>query len=349
MSSSPIVHLVLARLRASYREPETIFWTFLFPPLLAVALGVAFRAEGPTASDVAVIAGPGARDAALALRADPSLDVAVLDGTEAERRLRAGRVAIVVAPLAAEGGPLAVYRYDPTRPDARVARAAVDAALQRAAGRTDPLAVRDDLADRPGARYIDFLVPGLLGLTLMGGGLWGIGWTIVEARTRRFLRRLLVTPMRRRDFVLAQILSRLVFVPLEAVILLGLAALLFDVGIAGSLPALAAVIAAGALAFAGLGTLVASRARTLETISGLINLCTLPMFVLSGVFFSSDRFPDALQPIIRALPLTALNEALRAVINEGAPLLALGPRLLVLGLWGGLGFALAVRLFRWTV
>jgi ABC-type multidrug transport system permease subunit len=254
---SPLAHLVLARLRESFRQPETIFWTFLFPALLAVALGVAFR-EGPP---------------------DPS-------------------TVMVVA--------------------------------------------------KPGPRYIDFLIPGLLGMNLMGGGLWGIGWSIVEMRIRKLLKLQLAAPMRRRDFLLSHILSRMVFVPLEVVPLLALAGVLFHVSVRGPIVSLAVVVTAGAFSFAGLGTLLAARARTTQMIYGLINLCTLPMFVLSGVFFSTGRFPDALQPLIRALPLTALIDALRAVINDGASILRLGPQFLVLGLWGVLSFAGTRWLFRWS-
>ena len=341
--SSPIVQLILARLRESFREPETIFWTFLFPPLLAVALGIAFRSEEPPAAAVAVVAGDGAEAAVEVLRRDPRVQVELLAADEADRRLRAGRVAVVVVP-----GPTLTLRFDPTRPEAHLSRAMVAEALQRAAGRTDPLALRDEQVDRPGARYIDFLIPGLLGMNLMGAGLWGIGWVVVEARTRRLLKRLLATPMRRRDYLLAQVLARLVYLPFEVLVLLGLAWLLFGVGIAGSPLDLGLVVLVGALAFAGLGTLLASRAKTTETISGLINLCTLPMFLLSGVFFSSSRFPDCLQPLIQALPLTALNDALRAIMTEGTSLLALGPQLLVLAAWGLVSFGLALRLFRWT-
>lgn len=341
--TSPVVQLILARLRESLREPETIFWTFLFPPLLAVALGIAFRSEEPPPAAVAVVDGAGAEAAAGALRGNPYVQVERLAADEADRRLRAGRVAVVVVP-----GPAPVLRFDPTRPEAHLSRAMVVDALQRAAGRTDPLALRDERVDRPGARYIDFLIPGLLGMNLMGAGLWGIGWTVVEARTRRLLKRLLATPMRRRDFLLAQVLARMVYLPLEVLLLLGLSWLLFDVGLAGSPLDLGVVVLVGSLAFAGLGTLLASRARTTETISGLINLCTLPMFLLSGVFFASSRFPEFLQPLIQALPLTALIDALRAIMTEGTSLLALGPELLVLAAWGLVSFALALRLFRWS-
>jgi ABC-2 type transport system permease protein len=342
--SSAVGQLVRSRLRESFREPETIFWTFLFPPLLAAALGIAFRGEGPDPAHVVVVQGDGAAATAAALGKDKLLEVEVLDPAAAERQLRAGRAAILVVP-----GPTTTYRYDPSRAEAYLARAMVDTVLQRAAGRTDPRPTQDQHVTQPGARYIDFLIPGLLGMNLMGAGLWGIGWTIVEARTRRLLRRLMATPMRRRDFLLAQILSRLVYLPFEVIVLLGLAWAFFDVSLVGSPVDLAVVVVVGSLSFAGLGTLLASRARTTETINGLINLFNLPMFLLSGVFFSSSRFPDVAQPFIRLLPLTALNDALRAVINEGTSILALGPELLVLVVWGLASFALAVKLFRWTI
>ncbi len=336
-------HLVLARLRESLRHPETIFWTFIFPILLAVALGIAFRGELPGTVSAVVVDLPGAPEIATELQEDNTVRVEVLPRAEADHRLRTGRAAIVVIP----GKPL-LYRYDPARPDSRQARHLLDTVLQSAAGRTDPVPSSDSLVTEPGARYIDFLVPGLLGMNLMGGGLWGIGWTIVEDRIRKLLRLQLATPMRKRDFLLAQLLSRLVFVPLEVVPLLILSWIVFGVSPAGSLFSLGVVAVAGALSFAGLGTLLACRARTTATISGLINLATFPMIVVSGVFFSTARFPGFLQPLIRVLPLTALIDGLRGVMVDGAHLASLWSPFLVMGLWGILGFCGALWLFRWT-
>jgi ABC-2 type transport system permease protein len=341
--NSPLAQLVLARFRESIRHPETIFWTFVFPILLAVALGIAFRGERPAPAAVAVVDLPGAVEIAGTLRANDDVRVDVLPREGADRLLRTGGVAVLVIP----GNPL-VYRYDPTRPDSRLARERVDGILQRAAGRTDPVPAADRLITEPGARYIDFLVPGLLGMNLMGGGIWGIGWVIVEDRIRKLLKLQLATPMRKRDFLLAHVLARMVFLPLEVVPLLLLSWLFFGVSTAGSAFSLAAAATAGALSFAGLGTLLASRARTTATISGLINLVTFPMIVVSGVFFSVSRFPDSLQPLIRALPLTALIDAIRGVMTDGAHLAALWPQFLVMGLWGGLSFAVALWVFRWT-
>lgn len=340
---SPLRHLVLARLRESLRHPETIFWTFVFPILLAVVLGIAFRGDRVDPFAAVVVDAPGAEEIARTLRADGTVRVEILSRAEAEQRLRTGRTAILLLP----GDPL-LYRYDPTRPDSRLARERVDRALQAAAGRTDPLFTSDSLVTEPGARYIDFLVPGLLGMNLMGGGLWGIGWVIVEDRIRKLLKLQLAGPMRKRDFLLAHVMARLVFVPLEVFPVLFLSRLAFGVSSAGSLLTLAAVAVAGALSFAGLGTLLASRARTTATISGLINLATFPMIVVSGVFFSVSRFPEFLQPIVRVLPLTALIDGLRGVMTDGAHLAGLWPQFLVMGLWGTLSFFAALWLFRWT-
>lgn len=340
---SPLAFLVLSRIRESLRHPEAIFWTFVFPALLAVALGIAFQEDRSGPASVVVVASGTASPVAQALAADNALRVDLLDREEAEARLRSGRAAIVVVP----GAPL-VYRFDPSRSESRLARASVDAALQRAAGRENPIETADEPVREPGARYIDFLIPGLLGMNILGGGAWGIGWVIAEMRMKKLLKLQLATPMRRSTFLVSHVLARLVYLPLEILPLLGLSWLLFGVSTAGSYAALAAACVMGAFAFSALGLLLASRAQTNETIMGLINLCTLPMFVLSGVFFSTSRFPEVFQPLIRALPLTALIDALRAVMTDGSSFAALWPQFLVLGFWGTASLVAALWIFRWS-
>jgi ABC transporter DrrB family efflux protein len=341
--NSPLWQLILARLREPLRQPETIFWTFLFPAVLAIALGIAFRRQAPEPVTAVLAAGPDAARVAAGLRAAPDVKVEILDAAAAAQRLRTGGATVLVVP----GDPVR-FRFDPPRPESRVARLMLAEALERAAGRRDPVPIIDEHVTTPGGRYIDFLVPGLLGMNLMGGGFWGLGWAITEARTRKLLKRLLATPMRRRDFLLAHMLARLAFVPLEVAVLLVAAYFIFGVGIAGSPLSLLAVVLLGTLSFAGLGTLLASRANTLETMSGLINVCTLPMVLMSGVFFSVNRFPDAVQPVIKLLPLTALINAMRAIMSDGASLVAVAPQLAVLAVWGTVSYLLALRLFRWT-
>jgi len=344
---SPVREIMLMRLRETIRQPEIVFWAFIFPVLLAAVLGLAFRERRPGPIP-AVVAREVGREAAAEslvahLRREPRLRVTLLPAAEAARALRTGRADIVVTPA----DPL-VYRYDAARAEGPLALAVVDAALQRAAGRADPLATATETVTEPGSRYVDFLVPGLLGMNLLSGGLWGLGWAIVDLRMKRLLKRFTASPLRRADFVLGQMLARAVFVPLETAALLGLTHLLFRVPVRGSLLDLAIVIVLGTACFSALGALLASRAQSMETASGLINLTQMPMLVMSGVFFATSRFPSALQPVIRALPLTAANDALRAVMLEGRPLSALGGELAVMAIWGLVSFAATVKLFRWT-
>ena len=227
--SSPLLELARYRLLEPLRWPETIFWTFLFPALLALALGIAFRQQQPEPASVVVVAGSGAAELQAALRRDPTVKVQVLERAAADRALRLGKAAIQVVP----GSPLR-YRFDPTRPESSLAHLTVDGAVQRSRGRTEPVATVAEPVTARGARYIDFLVPGLLGFNLMGGGLWGLGWAITEARTHKLLKRFLATPMRRRDYLLGHMLARLAFVPMEALTLLLFAWLIFGVASAGS-------------------------------------------------------------------------------------------------------------------
>jgi ABC-type multidrug transport system permease subunit len=219
--------------------------------------------------------------------------------------------------------------------------------VQRAAGARPALAVAEQRVRQPGARYIDWVIPGLIGLNLMSTGMWGIGFGIVNMRQKKQLKRLTATPMRRSDFLLSQMVARLVFLVIEVLPIVIFARLAFGVRVQGSPLALALIILLGALTFAGIGLLTASRARTIEGISGLMNFVMMPMFVLSGVFFSASRFPDAIQPLIRALPLTALNDAMRAVYNDGLPLTAAALPLGIMAAWTLFSFTAALRLFRW--
>jgi ABC-2 type transport system permease protein len=342
MRDHPLVQLTLARMREFYREPEAIFWVFGFPLVLAFALGIAFRNRGPGELRIAVLHAPGDSALAHALAHASGLSAAVLDSGEARAQLRTGRIALLVVP----GDPL-VYRYDSTRTESRLARLEADEALQQARGRPDAVAVRDERVTEPGSRYIDFLIPGLLGMNLMGSGLWGVGFSVVQARTKKLLKRLMATPMRRSHYLTSFILSRLVFLFLEIAALVGFGWMMFRVGVRGSVVALGLITVLGALSFAGLGMLVASRARTIEAVSGLMNLVMLPMWILSGTFFSYARFPDAMQPFVKALPLTALNDALRAVMIDGTGLGHLGTPLAIVAGWGAVSFAVALRIFRW--
>lgn len=339
---SALFELTVCRMKEFLREPEAVFWVFLFPILLAVALGFAFREKPPDQIPVGVVDGPAAAAAQAALARSPVLLSRVMPEAEGREALRTGKISLLVIP----GSPPA-FRFDETRPDSRIARLEAGDALQRAAGRRDPLAIGEERVTEKGSRYIDFLIPGLLGMNLMGTGIWSLAFSVTVARSRRVLKRLLATPMRKRDYLLAQMLSRLGFLILEIAFLVGFGWIAFGVAVRGSIPLLVLVCLIGAMCFSGLGLLIASRVETMEGASGLANLVMLPMWLLSGVFFSSERFPDAVQPFIRALPLTALNEALRGVINEARTLPEIVPQLGILAAWGIASFLVALKIFRW--
>jgi ABC-2 type transport system permease protein len=376
-SFHPLAELTLARVREFLREPEVIFWVFVFPILLVFALGIAFRNTGPEKVRVAVERSEANARASAglagALARSSDIEVLQLSAAEATQALRSGKVALVVRaagePDAAQtqaaagveeakpesSSPQAsapasasfTYRFDPTRPESRQARLVVDDALQRAAGRTDVAQARDETFTEPGARYIDFLIPGLLGMNLMGSGLWGVGFAVVNARTKKLLKRFAATPMRRSHYLLSFVLSRLFFLVLEVAVVIAFAWFAFGFTVRGSFLQMIFLLLLGALTFAGVGLLVASRPKTIEGVSGLMNLVMMPMWLLSGTFFSSARFPIFLQPFIKALPLTALNDSLRAVMNDGSSLTGSWLAVVVLLAWCGISFLVALKIFRW--
>ena len=338
----PLTELTLARIRELTREPEAVFWVFVFPILLAGILGLAFRSKAPDPLPVVVAAGPHAERRATALGSAGDIAPTILSEAEARLALSRGRVVLFIS---ADDPP--TYAYDPTQPESRAAVLAADAALQRAAGRSDAFAAQRAEVTEAGSRYVDFLVPGLLGMNLMGTGMWGIGFSLVVARNGNLLKRLIAAPARRSHLLGAQLTSRLIFLIPEAGALLLFAYFALDVPLRGSVLLLIAISLLGALAFSGLGLLTAARPRTIEGVSGIMNLVMVPMWVFSGIFFSTERFPAAMQPFVQALPLTALNDALRGVMLEGTGLVPLLPELVLLAVWGTVSFLLALKLFRW--
>ena len=378
------------RWRIFAREPSALFWTYGFPVVLALALGIAFRNRPPEPVQVAVEATPENQPWRDILTTNSEVRLRWLKPEEAREALRAGKVSVVVARQTAgsavaielrnvrettssprpappeeerekagahssgtapnsmaAAGSARLYLFDATRPESRAARAVVDDALQRAEGRVDPTPVRDKLVTEPGSRYIDFLIPGLLGFNLMSSGLWGIGFVIVDMRVRKLIKRMMATPMSRAHFLLSFVLVRGAFLLGELPVLLCFAYWVFHVPIRGSLPLIVGLSAFGSLMFAGLGLLLGSRAQNTHTVAGLGTLVTFPMMVASGVFFSSSRFPEVVQPIIRLLPLTALIDSIRAVMLDGAGVAAITTQIGIMAAWGFVSFVLALRLFRW--
>ena len=343
--------MVVAHMRASYREPGGLFWTYGFPILLSLVLGLAFRSRAPEPPEVAVVSAPAAEDVAAKIRQSGEVKARVVSQEAGERALRTGKVDTLVVPTQGAGPDgvevtTVTYRFDPTRSEARLAHALADRELQRASGSKAEVKTKDEIVTEVGARYIDFLLPGLLGLGLMSTGLWGIGFSLSDMRAKKLLKRIVATPMRRSDFLASFLLVRVLLLFVEVPPLLLFAKLLFSITVRGSPLAFFLVVLLGALLFATLGLLIASRAENPQIVSGLINVISFPMYLGSGVFFSSARFPERVQPVLRALPLTALNDALRAIMIDGAGLSAVTRPLVVLAAWTALFFGLSVRLFK---
>ncbi|HTX75916.1 MAG TPA: ABC transporter permease [Terracidiphilus sp.] len=339
LESSSLYQLTSARFRLFLREPEALFWVFIFPILLAVGLGIAFRNRPPDVLPVAATTPQLTR----ALAADPGLRASTMDQAAGAHALAIGNIQL----LAIQTANGVDYNYDDTNPDSRLARLLADRAIQSAAGRHDAIPSRNDLIHEAGARYIDFVVPGLLGMNLMGSAIWGLGFSIVEARQKKLLKRLVASPMPRWQYLASFILSRLLLLVIEVLAFLGFARLAFGVPFRGSLAELAFLCVLTSLSFSALGLLIASRARTMEAASGLMNLVMLPMWILSGVFFSASRFPAVIQPFVRALPLTAANDALRANMLQGVGLAHLSAPVAILLAWLVVPFAVSLRSFRW--
>ena len=337
-----IVELASVRTKEFIRESEALFWVFGFPLILALALGFAFREKPPDRVPVAIVAGPNAAQRLAALQKSPVLLPSIMSEQEARDALRRGKVSLLI-----EGADTVVFRFDATRPDAQSARREADDALQIAAGRRDVVVTREERVHEQGARYIDFLIPGLLGMNLMGTGMWSMGFTIANARMKKLLKRFVATPMRKTDFLLAQFLSRLIWLLIEVTVLVIFGWLVFGVRVNGSILLLAILCIIGGFSFSGIGLLTASRARTIEAVSGLMNFIMMPMWLCSGVFFSYERFPDSVKPFIRLLPLTLLNDALRAVINDAAGFTQIAGKLALLAAWGLVTFMIGLKVFRW--
>ena len=345
-SLHPLIELTSMRVREFLREKEAVFWVFIFPVLMTFALGIAFRNTAPDKTPVAVEVGAtDSRSSEIVdvLSRSPEITAIALSPDEATRALRSGKVSIVVKP----GNDSFEYRFDPTRPESRAARLLVDDVLQRGKGRADVAAVNEEKITEPGARYVDFLVPGLIGMNLMGSGLWGLGFTVVIARSRKLLKRFAATPMRRSHYLLSFMLSRLIFLVLEVAAIVVFAQLVFGFTVRGSWLSVVLITMLGGFTFSGIGLLVAARPTTIEGVSGLMNFIMLPMWLLSGTFFSSERFPEVFQPFIKALPLTALNSVLRSLMNEGATVSSNWAPISILIAWCVVSFVIALKIFKW--
>jgi ABC transporter DrrB family efflux protein len=335
--------LTRVRIRLMIRQPEMMFWVFAFPVLLAVVLAFAFRTTGPADSVVGVRAGADGDAIAALMAKEPGVTIRRFDDADGARvALRSGAIDVLV-----DAGTPPVLHVQPARPEAETARLRVLRALELPPIEARSDAARVEAVAETGSRYIDFLLPGLIGLNVYGTGLWAIGFGVADARQKKLLRRLLVTPMRRSSYLASFMVFRLLFLALEVTTLTAFGVWVLGVPLRGDVVSFAVATIIGAASFAGIGMLAVARVKSIEGASGMINLATVPIWLFSGVFFSYERFPAMVQPLLRALPLTPLNDALRAIMLDGASLAGVAPDLAIVGVWGVVCFAAAIRWFRW--
>jgi ABC-2 type transport system permease protein len=339
LQQSSLYQLTLVRFRLFLREPEAIFWIFIFPIILAGGLGLAFRNRPADVLPVSATT----TQLTQALAASKGLKATTMNEADGTRALAIGTIVLLALP-APDG---VAYKYDETNPDARNARMVADSAIQAAAGQHDAVHTANQLVHETGSRYIDFLVPGLLGMNLMGSAIWGLCFSIVESRQKKLLKRLVASPMPRWQYLASYVLARLSMLVIEVAGFLGFARLVFGVPFRGSLWQLGFLCVLTSMSFAAIGLLLASRAKTMESVSGLMNLVMLPMWVLSGVFFSATRFPAIIQPVVKALPLTAAIEAMRGNMLQGMNLSQQTAQVAILLAWLVVPFVIALRIFRW--
>jgi ABC-type multidrug transport system permease subunit len=339
LTENSLYELTSARFRLFFREPEAVFWIFVFPILLSVGLSIAFRNRPADVLQVGATTAQLAR----ALNADKGLTATTIDEAAGAKALATGKILL----LAVQRPGVVIYDFDDTNPDARNAKLIADRAVQKAAGQRDPVETTNQQVHEAGARYIDFVIPGLLGMNLMSSAIWGLGFAIVEARQKKLLKRLVASPMPRWQYLASFLLSRLLLLVIEVGVFLTFARLVFGVPFRGALWQLALVCVLASLCFSALGLLIASRAKTMEAASGLMNLIMLPMWIMSGVFFSANRFPNIIQPFVRALPLTAAIDALRGNMLQGMSLNHLFAPVAVMLAWLLVSFTVSLRIFRW--
>lgn len=367
--NSILFQLVISQFKLFFREPGVVFWSFGFPVVMAWILGIAFANKGEILRNVAIVTEnpaavsalpkwlhekSGTVDNQLSGEAELEWEVGMNAGDQARFRFRA--MSEEEAVLALKRGQISLwiegspetnlsYRFDPDNADARLTYLLLETAFREKISSEIKAEIRP--LTMVGIRYVDFLIPGLMAMSIMNACLWGIGWNLIELRIKKLLRRIVATPLRKSIFLISHGLNRMILSAAEMLLLYIFAYFYFDIRIQGSLLALALVFLSGYCAFAGIAILISSRVQNTQSGNGMINIVTMPMFILSGIFFSYHNFPDWLIPYVEVLPLTMLTNSLRGIITEGIGLAqVIQPSLGLFGI-GAVCFALGLKLYLW--
>jgi len=364
----PIIQLILIQFREFYREPGILFWAIVFPVLMAWGLGIAFTHKAEQKRDIAFIENHTQPDTLFRgiitnyAKKDSSskehfLRYVIRSGNKktgftvyrfipstwekSAKLLKQGSILIIIEE---KEGKL-FYHYDPFNNDAQLTYMQLSSFISKGKP-LEPAAEIKPLTQK-GTRYIDFLVPGLIALNLMMSTMWGISYSLIEKRSKKLLRRMVATPMKKSSFMLSQLIARLVLNILEAFIVFIFAYFYFGITIQGNFIALIILYFAGMLCFTGISILVSSRTANTYVGNGLINAVVMPMMVLSGIFFSYHNFPDVVIPYIQALPLTILGDGIRSIFIEGAGFGEIFSPTIILSLIGILTFGVGLKIYKW--
>jgi ABC-type multidrug transport system permease subunit len=355
--------LISVNYKEFLREPGILFWSLAFPVLMAWVLGIAFTKRAESVQTIAVVSSPASvtrldqflgemekltssnhtvfrktfdnKLGKLTFRLMPvTADSAIL-------MLKRGETSLILQ----EQGDSIVYQLDPQNAEAKLNYLVLSAAINH-----DPLIYNTEsvkILSQRGTRYVDFLIPGLLALGIMNGFLWGIGYTLIEIRTKKLLRRMVAAPMKKSIFIFSHFFSRLTLSAFEAFVLFCFAWFYFRIQIQGSIPAFILIFLAGSFCFAGIAILMGSRTSSSRVGNSLINVITLPMMILSGIFFSYHNFPEVVVPVIQKLPLTLLTDSLRGIMTEGTGIRENLPAMFILSGVGTVCFFLGLRIYKW--
>ena len=359
MRSNPTLVLTVASLKMWFRDKQALFWSMLLPLLFMVVFGLMnFGALGRVDLGIVNLAdGPVSQGVLEALERIEALDVLYLDdrqaGLDALEEGERDLVLVVPAGLGDGAGPVDLEvlfsegRPQETQVGLAVLRQVLDELTFRMSDASRLFVVDAKPVGGKSLRYIDFLLPGIVAMSIMQMGLFSVAFAFVQLKRQGILRRLLATPVRPASFLFAQVVTRLAVSLIQTSVLITVAVVFFDVNIAGSLAAIFLLAMIGGGVFISLGFAVSGWARSEEVAAPLANVIALPMIFLSGVFFPREALPDVLHVVTEYLPLTYLANSMRSVAIDGATLWSQWPEVAQLTAWLAITYVVAIKLFRW--
>jgi len=367
--NNSLYHLTTVQFKLFFREPGVLFWALIFPLLIAWVLGIAFAHKDEITRTIAVVVSSSSEEQSfhqkltgvgaltqINLHGKRGVEVISFNSTnqskfrfvyvsqeEALLMIKRGQAVLIIEE--APNSKTIHYQFDPQNAEAQMTQLLLEQLFRKQIENEPP--VRMTPLSLPGSRYIDFLIPGLMAIAIMNSCMWGIGWGLIEYRMKKLLRRMVATPMKKPFFFLSLFLGRLVLSGLEIMLLYLFARAYFDIRIEGSLLALLIVFFSGNVAFAGIAIFGSARPENTQSGNGVINAVTLPMMILSGIFFSYHNFPDWAIPVVQYLPLTLLADSIRSIFIEGAVTSDIISSALIMVITGILFFFSGLKIYKW--